>query len=213
LTSLVLPAAVTRADDGPSRLAELQFSAIDLPAVDSALERSQPAPIQIELSDLRVTSTSQNRFLDGYLVPKLSRQLDSIAPAHPVVEDSAELLDYVLYDDLAGSAERRARKGAKQALESYLIESTALRTLAGSVEARKKPAKPGKNFDVGLGVAHWLPQVELRYRTAATSLRFRLGLHGMAGVSFGHSRVTNTRLYVAYDFEDEVFGLNFRLGF
>lgn len=213
LTSLVLPAALTRAADAPAQLAQLQVSAVELPAVESSLERSRPAPFQLELSELRLTSIGQNRFLDGYLMPKLSRQMDLIAPAHPVVDSSAELVDYVLYDDLTGSAERRARKGAKQALESYVIETTSLRRLVGSVEQWKGPGASRKAFDVGLGVAHWLPQVELRYRTAASSLRLRLGLHGQAGVTFGHSSLTKTRIYVGYDFEDEAYGLNFRLGF
>jgi len=210
----LLPAVSTLADEPLNRLDTLRLPRIELRAPVVPFAADAPLVTETSIDDARSFGVRGSRFLDTYLTPRLEQQMNVVAPAHPVLDHSTDMIDYVLYDELSATAERRARRGVKRAFQDYMIETTSLNSLIGSIKGKSgKTSAGGEVFGVGLGASHWLPEVELRYRKLNHSLRFRVGLHGSAGLTFQHQQMTRTRVFLGWDARDDALDLNIRLGF
>jgi hypothetical protein len=221
------PAVAAWAED-PTAAGPGPFETLQLPRLELRAPLAPPAPLggfgrpalgatletSLSVGDPRSFRGSGNRFVEDYLTPRLSRQMDVIAPAHPVLLASDEMVDYIFYDELSNSAERRARRGVRRAVGDYFIETTSLQSLIGSVKSKSDKASTTKGaFDLGFGASHWLPEVELRYNKPHHSVRFRVGLHGSAGITFQHEKMTRTRLNFGWDADDDAVDLSLRFGF
>jgi hypothetical protein len=211
LTLGLLAAAATRAE-GPVRFEPPKFSASGPSAVD--VDPGSPVELRVPRSALLRSSAGRNRFLDSYLVPQLSRQLDDVAPAHPAVSRGDDWIDYVLHEDLTASVERGARSGARQALRSFVLETTLLDKMVSSAKGRwSGPRRSRGGVDLDLGISNWLPELELGYRVGVSTMRIRLDAQGSASVAFSHQRFTRTRVLAGYDAANGGYGLSLRFGF
>ena len=213
---VMLSPAVSRAADGPVRPDALRFStgALDAGELDSA-RSAQPQPRE-RMTGLRSLPTTELGFMRSYLLPRLSSQFDVIAPRHPILDNAADRVDHVLYDDLTDAARRQAERGARKALKNFLIDTTALgkRFRSGRRDRSPStagPSRPSSSF--GLGISGGRLEAEWRYRTNAATLGFRVTARGSATMSFSHSKLNQTSLAVGYSSDGQRYDVGLRLSF
>lgn len=182
--------------------------------VDSDLARSAGT------ADLRAAlrapeGAGRRTFFDGYLVPRMSRQLESVAPEHFAPQSAREIESYVLHDDVTYAARRCVERGARRALKSYLLETTALGRIGRSIkrESGSSAAEGPEELRFGVGISHGEPQLEIRYDVRFGSLRVHLGVTGSAKLEFAHVRMSETRLVAGYDPDDGNFSVACRVRF
>jgi hypothetical protein len=180
--------------------------------VDTGLVRSAGT------ADLRAALRApdvRRTFFDGYLVPRISRQLESVAPEHFAPQSAREIESYVLHDDVTDAARRCVERGAKRALKSYLLETTALGRIGRSIKrgSRSSAAERPEELRVGVGISHGEPHLEIRYDVRFGSMRVHLGVTGSAKLEFAHVRMSETRLVAGYDPDDGNFSVACRVRF
>ena len=138
---------------------------------------------------IRPVAVKRNRFYHGHLLPRLSRQMNAIAPHDPVLAARGMGHDQ-FYTEFSRTVGSRAGSSAYKALRDYVLDDTAVAGWIGNVERKVDPfahkqsdGRP-KNVSFHFGLSHGLPRVELKHRSAIGMLRFRVALEGSARIEF-----------------------------
>jgi len=168
--------------------------------------------LEPRIGRMPITLRQQETFLNGHLLPAMSQQFETMAPAMDAA--GALPLDSVSREGWIDAARHGAEKGAREALGSYLLEFTffgrGVRSIQSRGERFREPvaAAPGQAMRFGLGVSHGIPKVKMRCRRGAARLEVGLGIDRSLGIELNHSRATETRLKADYNPGDRRYGLS-----
>jgi len=157
-------------------------------------------------------------FYQHYLLPRLTTQFDRLTAYRDLPANGQARDEFVLLDHITDAAQRRAERGLTKAVRNYLLETTSLgrwidsfgtestRTLGGEARTRA--------FRSGVGIAHGLPRLDLRYGAGKTVLR--LGVSADQSVGFEMRRngpASAASLSAKYDRDEQAYTMDCRISF
>ncbi len=218
--ALVLPACLLAAAPVAGQASPLRFRVLPGQFERVGFEDSARS-IVAERSD-GVTQLSLDRltvrpgFFKGHLLPRMSRQLSEVEPIHSLETQRNRFDHSGLHDWISNTVAHRARRGARKAARTYVLEETAVGSWVESfrvgLHGFGQPAK-GRTMDVGIEVSHGIPEVEMRHRSAAGTTRFAVGLDGSVSVRFRPARSISAGLAADYDADLSQYRVSYRFGF
>jgi len=214
-TLLAYPAAAEELRSANAQLPKLDLRQVGSMQVSAALV----LPSGIDLGSTSVTPRAlrpESNFIDALLLPRLSRQLEPMAPFQAVVAPTSVFVEHPLFQHVSDSTRLRAERGTRRALANLLLEVSSLDALVSSVQRKGRNSlggAAGNSMKFGVGVYHGLPRVELRYQAGLANLRFRVDAFGGAGIEVSHSKRSYSRCYVGYDNREHEYDVAYRFSF
>lgn len=153
-------------------------------------------------------------FLKRHLMPRVSQQLERMAPIHALDFDRATWQQTELHGWFSGTANHYAERGLKRAARSYLVEETAigpwLEGLRLGGHGNSSSAGRSRSTDYGVRVSHGRPSLEMRRSSSVGTTRFGVGLDGSLRLEFRPANSTNGRFAVGYAARESSYVLSFR---
>ncbi len=163
-----------------------------------------------------LAAPAANRFFGAHFFPRVSSQFRHVVPIAPTPAGT-DLADSMVFAAVSETARYHAEKGTRKAVKAYLLEVTTLERTVQAIKVRSKKSGHGAGdyeaLRVGVGISHGKPEVEVRRRDPAGTLRIRLGLQGSVGLEFKQLRQRYSRVFVRYDADDDRYDLGCRFSF
>jgi hypothetical protein len=211
-----------------ARASEVDLLATQLPPLrleQAGLAGTVKLPSAALSSAARPASSSlvlpeKHGFYRGYLLPRMTLQLDRMRAYSGVPTSGQALGEFVLLDDVTGAAQQRAERGMRRAVKNYLLDTTGVGRWIqsfGTESSRTPSGAPRANtraFRTGFGISHGLPRAEMRYGAGRTFLRLGVGADQTVGFEVrrdGHT--SGAALSARYDWDENTYSLGCRISF
>jgi hypothetical protein len=209
------------------RASEVDLLSTQLPPLrldQAALHGSAKLPSAPLASAPRLAASSlvqpeKHGFYRGYLLPRMTMQLDRMRAYSGVPTSGQDLGEFVLLDDVTGAAQQRAERGMRRAVKTYLLDTTSVGRWIQSFGTESSQTPRGapratRAFRTGFGISHGLPRAEMRYGAGRTFLRLGVGADQTVGFEVrrdGHT--SGAALSARYDWDENTYSLGCRISF
>ncbi len=167
------------------------------------------AASRLDLSVLR----SRPGFLEGHLLPRMSRQVADVSSIHTLETQRGRFEDSSLHDWVADTVGHRALSATRRAAKAYLYEVTPIGSWLESRPVGRRAAVGGPSARFKVDVSHGVPRLGLRHRAATGATRLDIGLDGTVRLEFRPTGSTSARFYAGYVADDSAYVLSYRVGF